>query len=414
MNFDVVVVGAGLIGLSLAKALDKAGISCALVEQRVLSATLPQKHSNRVSAITPASQKWLKDVGAWESIKPFACAYQNMFVYDGEGTGHIDFKSSDVPCDNLGSIVENIRIIDSLTHLSSNVEVFDQCKVMSLSDVNKHGTRDVFLDNGQILSCELIIGADSKYSTIRELAKLDTAYWNYNQSAIVATVTVKKPANVLDYSDKSHRTCWQNFTYCGPLAFLPLYDINEQSVTTSTHSATAEKSDDVKRYSIVWSIDEDKIDTFSSKELIEQLKLHAPVNIGEILNVENDATFPLTALHCNQYTQAGLAIVGDAAHSIHPLAGQGANLGFADAKKLFDVLIDAKKHNISLGNAVILKRYERERKLHNKIMQLAMEGFKRGFNGQNPVQVLLRNHAMNLTGHVLFPKSWIMTQALGK
>ncbi|NRB81634.1 MAG: FAD-dependent monooxygenase [Saccharospirillaceae bacterium] len=401
MNFDVVIVGAGLIGLSLAKALDKAGFSCALVEQRCLSIELPQKYSNRVSAITHASQQWLKDIGAWENIEPFACAYQNMFVYDGEGTGFIDFKSTDVPCETLGSIVENSRIIDSLNNLSSNLETFEQCIVTSFSEVNEQGLRDVYLDNGQILSCQLIIGADSKQSTIRKIAKLDTKSWSYEQTAIVATITVNKPSNILDYSNKADKTCWQNFTYCGPLAFLPLYDLASQNKNTQS-------------YSIVWSVDDDQWDEFSSKDLITQLKLHAPQNLGEILTVEDQAQFPLSALHCNQYTKAGLAIVGDAAHSIHPLAGQGANLGFTDAQKLFNVLVDAKKHDISLGNAVILKRYERERKLHNKIMQLTMEGFKRGFDGQNPIQVLLRNQAMSLTQHPLFPKAWVMNQALGK
>ena len=164
----------------------------------------------------------------------------------------------------------------------------------------------------------------------------------------------------------------------------------------------------------MWSVDDEHLTDFSNKDLIAQLKLHAPSNIGEILSVDDEAQFPLSALHCNEYTKSGLAIVGDAAHSIHPLAGQGANLGFADAQKLFDVLVDAKKHDLNLGNAVILKRYERERKLQNKVMQSAMEGFKRGFNGQNPIQVLLRNQAMHLTQHALFPKSWVMNQALGK
>ena len=400
MNFDVVIVGAGLIGLSLAKALDQAGITVALVEQRPLHIALPNTYSNRVSAITHASQQWLEQIGAWQHISAFSCAYHSMFVYDGEGTGNIEFESNEVPCDNLGSIVENIRIIDALNNVPSNIELFESCKVTSFSEVNTQGLREVTLDNGLVLSCELIVGADSKQSTIRKKAMLDTHTWSYNQSATVATVQIKKPNNSPNYSNKTNKTCWQNFTYCGPLAFLPLYDLEQQDTT-------------IQSYSIVWSVDDDQYDEFASKALIEQLNLHKPSNIGDIISVEDQAQFPLSALHCNQYTKAGIAIIGDAAHSIHPLAGQGANLGFGDAKKLYDVLTQAKKHNVNLGNAVILKRYERERKLQNRIMQTAMEGFKRGFEGQNPIQVLLRNQAMHLTAHPLFPKAWVMKRALG-
>jgi len=415
MNYDVVICGAGLIGFSLAKALSQAGISCALIEQRSLNidlSSLSDSYSNRVSAITHKSQAWLEQIGIWQTIKPYACAYQNMYVYDGEGTGHISFKAEHLPNDNLGHIVENVRIIDALNQLPSTLEVFENTKVLSFSEptlntkeesegylqTKPQKIRQVVLDNGQTISCQLIIGADSKQSTIREIAKLDTRFWSYDQSAIVATVKVKKSTDTLF---ENGRSCWQNFTFCGPLAFLPIYN------KSTCHS-------DYQYYSIVWSVDHEHLDGLLEKSLIEQLKLHAPAQLGQLIEVTDQAQFDLTAHHCHEYTKQGLAIIGDAAHSIHPLAGQGANLGFSDAQKLFEIIVDAKANNINLGNHVILKRFERDRKLKNIVMQATMEGFKRGFQGQNPIKVLLRNQAMNATNYRIFPKSWIMSQALSQ
>ncbi|BCE01765.1 FAD-dependent monooxygenase [Marinicellulosiphila megalodicopiae] len=398
MHFDVIICGAGLIGLSMANALDQAGLKCAIVEQRIIESNLPDTYSNRVSALTELSQKWLEHTKAWESIQPYACAYQSMYVYDGEGTQHVEFSASDLPCEHLGHIVENDRMIDALIQNMGNLERFEHTKVLSISDLSTDNLRTIELDNGQFLTTELIIGADSKHSTIRNLAKLPTKTWSYNQTAIVSTVKVKTPEQ---FSDQPNKTCWQNFTYCGPLAFLPLHDQTEHSNEESF-------------YSIVWSVDDEQLESFGQKSLIDQLRLHAPKQLGEILEVCDQAQFPLNALACQSYIQAGIAIIGDAAHSIHPLAGQGANLGFADAKALFETIVSAKENELNLGHPTLLKRFERNRKLPNQIMQGAMEGFKRGFKGQNPMQVLIRNEAMALTNHPLFPKDWILKHAMAR
>ena len=226
----------------------------------------------------------------------------------------------------------------------------------------------VTLDDGSELNAALLIAADGANSVIRKQAGIETKEWDYQHNAIVATIEL----------NRSHdNTAWQSFGEEGVLAFLPMPSFDGR------HFA-----------SIVWSVPPKEADLLAklSSEVFCQRLNFAISNEFKVLDVfSNPVSIPLRQRHALQYVQAGLALVGDAAHTIHPLAGQGANLGFADAGALVDVLVKAKKRGESLSDERVLRRYQRARMADNMRMSASMEFFKRLYSTQTPVAVLARN-----------------------
>ena len=391
---DVAIVGGGMVGATLATALLGGGMRVALIEARDIDTTWhPENYTGRVSAITHASMRILRSVGAWDEIAARRVSpYREMHVWDATGSGVIHFDSADIGEPLLGHIIEN-QVIESALHerLAALTEKHPGAlQLMCPARISglRFGTSRarLVLDDGRVLNARLVVGADGSRSSVRELAGLTARGWSYRQQAVVATIK----------TERHHReTAWQRFMPDGPLAFLPLAD---------------------GRSSIVWSTGPEQ-----ASELLELcetdflIALHKAFgdNLGAMLAAGPRSGFPLRMLHAPNYVKPRIALAGDAAHSIHPLAGQGVNLGLADAATLAEVLVQAHGAGEDIGAMKVLRRYERWRKGDNLGMIAGMEGFKRLFGSRNPLARLLRNTGLTLTDSMTPLKNLLVRHAMG-
>jgi len=390
-QYDIVIAGGGMVGSALACALAPHGFHIAVLEAREPQHDWPPGEVDlRVSALTRASQRILRHLGVWQRMVEMRVSpYREMHVWDATGGGSIHFNSAEIGEPDLGHIVEN-----RVTQLAlwERLGVFDNvdrlCPAMldRFERDEKAGEMHVVLQDGAQLRCHLLVGADGRDSRVRELAGITSHGWPYDQHAVVATV---RP-------ELWHKeTAWQRFMPSGPLAFLPIDD-GRCSIVWSTHPSRAEE---------LMALDDDlflKALTEASERIL-----------GEIVEVGPRGVFPLRLQHADQYVQAGLALVGDAAHAVHPLAGQGVNLGFLDATALADVLIEARRKGRNIGSFTILRRYERARKGENMAMLAAMDAFKRLFSNDLLPLRLIRNLGLKLTDTTTPVKHLIMRRALG-
>ena len=394
-SYDVILVGAGMVGALTANLLAQQGFHVALVDKgngQCDLSTLPF-YDSRVSAVSRHSKALIDKAGAWQRIAPERLTpYHNMQVWDGLGTGKIGFSCDDVHLDELGHLVENQvlnqALLAQLDTYPKQVDSFFACSVSQYQKLEQG--MQVTLDNGQTLFADLLIAADGANSFIRTQAQIDTKEWDYQHNGIVATIELHK----------SHEhTAWQSFGEEGILAILPMPSFEGR------HFA-----------SIVWSVPPSEADALlalNSERFCQRLN-HAISEEFNIINVlTKPMSIPLRQRHALQYVQPGLALVGDAAHTIHPLAGQGANLGFADAGALVDVLVKAKERGESLSNERVLRRYQRARMSENIRMSASMEFFKRLYETQNPIAVFARNTGMSWMNNQRLVKNHIINLALG-
>ncbi len=388
-EFDLIIVGGGMVGAALACAMGEQNFSVALVEGREPDLSWPVgDYQIRVSAITRASQYVFENLHAWDyMVKRRVCPYREMQVWDATGNGHIHFDSAEIAEPDLGHIIENSVIQAALwERLLELPSVQRFCPASPKTVEINEQQASLTLDDGQTLHGRLLVGADGGRSWVREQIGYQSKGWNYQQDAVVATIR-----HELDHQE----TCWQRFSSNGPLAFLPL---------------------DEKTCSIVWSTTPEQAQELLALDKIDFLKalqLSFGDHLGKMLKVGERAAFPLRLGHTTRYTGSRVALIGDAAHSIHPLAGQGVNLGLGDMSALVDVLIAAKARGADIGNTLILRRYERARKADNITMLGAMDGFKRLFSNDQPLLKFTRNLGLNITDKVTPLKQLFMQQALG-
>ena len=378
-----------MVGAALACALAQRDFSVALLEAREPAFVWdPAGHDLRVSAITRASQRLLQNLGAWQAmLDERATPYQQMHVWDRAGFGEIHFDAADLAEPDLGHIVENRVIVRALWELleGSRTEVLVPVRLAAL-DLSDGGAV-LALDDGRTLNAGLVVGADGARSQVRELAGIESRGQPYDQHAVVATVRA-------ELGNRS--TAWQRFMRDGPLALLPL----EQDL-----------------FSIVWSTapnEAERLCALPEDEFNTLLTGASESRLGRLTLQGARAAFPLRLQHAEQYVLPGLALVGDAAHVIHPLAGQGVNLGFLDAGALVDALIAGRERGRMPGALATLRRYERTRKGHNTATQLAMDAFKHLFSNDSSVLSLARNLGLGAAGRLTPLRRLFERVALGQ
>lgn len=372
LTFDVIVVGGGLVGLSTALCAAQAGYQVALIEQQHQPTPLPTGLGvkPRVSAINAASQNLLMGLNIWQLLPQERLqAFQSMLVWDGQGAGEIQFSAEQIQQPALGHIIENdvlTAVLWQQVEANEHIDIHWGTEVVELSSATP---RQLSLNNGLTLTASLVCGCEGRQSRVVALADLPQWQWSYQQTALVTTISHTQP----------HQSCArQRFIETGPLAFLPL-PTDEQGRPRS---------------SIVWSCDTaeaERLLAMPEADFVIALNQASEGCLGEIDLLDRRYSFPLAAQQNSRYIEEGLAIVGDAAHAIHPLAGLGANLGFLDVGSLSDALSYAKKHELSPGDVRALRRYQRERLSHNLVVAGLMEGFKRLFGSNQPLAVLARN-----------------------
>ncbi len=401
-HYDLIIIGGGMVGATLACALGNIALKIAVIEAHQADYNWPEgSHDIRVSALTHASQHIFENIGAWKSMqKDGVCAYDQMHVWDATGHGEIHFNSIDIGQMNLGHIVEN-RIIQKAVQnrltAFDNIDLLMPLKVAELQiNTQQNNTQQkagvqLATEDGHILSTDLLVGADGANSWVRQQAGIPLSTWAYHQTAVVCNVGT---------SELHQNACWQQFMQEGPLAFLPLCDDSSAETISS----------------IVWSTSEDKAQVLlnmNEQQFNQELQLAFGSTLGRIkLNSERGA-FPLRLRHANQYVQEHLALIGDAAHTVHPLAGQGVNLGLLDAVVLAEEIQRALQQHRAIGGILALRRFERRRKADNIAMLAAMDGFKRLFSNDITPLKVLRNAGLGLADKIQPLKQIMIKRAMG-
>lgn len=396
MQADLIIVGAGMVGSALALALRGSGLNVQLLDAGSFAAepfSPDAPFQPRVSALSLASQRILERLGAWQGIMATrACPYVDMQVWDGSGTGSLQFSADSVHAGVLGHIVENQRVQNALYDLlrDSDIELLPEAR---LEHLRRSGPGWLLtLADGRQLRSDLLVAADGANSSVRRMSGCQTREWDYQHHAIVTSVRCQQP----------HRhTAWQRFTDSGPLAFLPL-----------------QRADDPAGHwcSIVWSCvptQADELMALDDQAFCHALERAFELRLGRVEHSDRRLRIPLRQRHAKRYIEPGLALVGDAAHSIHPLAGQGVNLGFLDAAVLAEVLLHATRRGEAPGSTRVLGRFERRRMPHNLAMMSAMEGLERLFQSDELALRWVRNAGMDLVDRHYVLKSLFSRQALG-
>ena len=410
-HYDIIVVGAGLVGAAFALQMarnyanntsnhktNKPG-KIALLEAHSISSRVSASATSfdpQVVALTEASRQWLDTLNVWRGCADRACPYSRMSVRDGQGTGCIEFDAAEIQGANLGHIVEKSRLRASLLSAIAeqrNIDLYCSSPVESLRRDGE--IISVNLSDGEQLSSSLVVAADGANSPVREQMGFDLRTWGYEHTAITATIKAEKTHGF---------TARQWFTPSGPLAFLPL------------RSSAKDSPDEARYISIVWSQtpeEAERLVALDKAAFCRELTMTSEGVLGAIESVSERLQFPLTQRHGVDYVQPGIALIGDAAHTIHPLAGQGVNLGFSDARVLAEELARALEQGVDPGTLQTLKRYQRRRKPDNLGMMATMEGFKRLFEREELPVRLLRNIGMSGLNRLVPLKNSLIRQAMG-
>jgi 2-octaprenylphenol hydroxylase len=386
-QFDVIIVGGGIVGAALACALGREGVTVALLEATQLPAIDMREREPRVYAISRASERIFVALSVWDSLAETAHAFQKMHVWDAGGSGEIDFDCATIgePC--LGHILEPRRIqsavLDRVQALPA-VSLFCPARFSDIRVADEQA--QVVLEDGTKLSGSLVVGADGARSPVREWFAMPTRVHEYHQGSLVAAVHTAK-----HHGD----TAWQRFLPGGPLAFLPLAD---------------------GWSSIVWTLPETEIDAVLA---LEQPDFHVALGeafdhrLGDIVDSGPRQSWPLRRMHAEHYVRERVALVGDAAHAIHPLAGQGVNLGLLDAAALAEVILAARREDRDPGGMPVLRRYERWRRGDNLMMMSAMDAFNQLFSNNQPTLRWTRNLGLSMMNRANPAKDSLMRHAMG-
>lgn len=404
-QFDVLVAGGGMVGAALAIALGQIGYSVAVLEKQRPAPFDPDSAPDiRVSAINLASERLLKGWGAWSHmLEQRIHPYTRLAVWEKldrplrlPGFAHelnrTEFSSQDVGTLWLGHIIENLvvqRALLQVVDAMQNVHLIDNAEITRV-EINGENGGCIHLADGVSYQGQLIIGADGALSKIREMAELGLRADPYHQHAFVIAV---------EHGGQAQSITWQSFTQHGPLAYLPLASVKGK------HYASLVWYDAPERLTELMAL--------KDEQLLEAIRHEFPDHLPPLIRITQKGRFPLVKRHARSYTKAGVALVGDAAHTINPLAGQGVNLGFQDVAALARVLADARHKGLKPGNAEVLAAYEGQRRLQNLAMMTLMDGFYYAFSNDITPLKLLRNVGLSVAQRFTPAKRKVLEYATG-
>ncbi|MBE0469435.1 MAG: UbiH/UbiF/VisC/COQ6 family ubiquinone biosynthesis hydroxylase [Methyloprofundus sp.] len=388
-KYAVIIVGGGIVGATAACALAQAGVDVALLDARNPARTWPADPIDiRVSALTRASQNILRAVGVWDAMEARGIgAYDHMHVWDAGSAGVLHFDAADTEFPELGHIVEN-RV--TVACLWDQLDLLPSATILCPAIVEdlqlSADSAQITLSDGTILVADLVIAADGRDSALRQMAGMQTTGWEYKQDGLVATIS----------SEKSHQfTAWQRFLPEGPLALLPLKN---------------------GQCSIVWTLNHDTAQAYlnlSAADFLQTLAHATEGILGKMLTVGPRGAFPLRFQYAQQYSSDHFVLIGDAAHAMHPLAGQGANAGLLDAAAIAELIIKANQAGRPMGSHKTLRQYERWRKGDNLAMMASMDVINKMYTTHHEVLRQLRGTGMSWVNHSAWLKNYFNRYAMG-
>ena len=388
-RFDAVIVGGGMVGAAAALGLAQKGWSVAVIEYQTPEFPVTEGVPDlRISAISHRSVELLMRLGVWSTIEATGriTPYKSLETWE-DPNSLVSFTAASLQIEQLGFMAEN-RLLQSMVWQAfaqtSNITALAPERVVSLLQ-RENGDWRVTLASGKQIVTPLVIGADGAHSQVRQLTHIGTRGWQYSQSCMLVIVRLEEDAP---------EVTWQHFTPQGPRAFLPLFD---------------------KWACLEWYDDSQTIASLRQKspeELKPLIKANFPARLPEF-TVEKSGGFPITRMHAQHYVKEGVVLVGDAAHTINPLAGQGVNLGYRDVETLIEVLTQARDKGEEYHTLDVLKRYERRRYPENRLMQSVMDGYYYSLSKQVAPLILARNLGLRLAQKSGKLKTWALRYAIG-
>ena len=390
MKFDVVIIGGGLVGAGLSAALKHSGLSLAMVESQPLlmpgnAPASTEDWDSRIYAISPGSRSFLEQSGAWSLLDASRIASVEAMRVFGDTGAKLEFSAYQMGVAELACILENRALHHALWQVASqqdNLTLLQPARCAALKFAADAAT--LTLEDGRTLDAKLVVGADGRDSWVRKQAGISAAPLDYQQHGVVANFSCELPHRGIAY---------QWFQPDGILALLPLAG---------------------NRVSMVWSVNPEqsaRLLAMAHDELGEKVVAASRHSLGELKLVTPPAAFPLRMLVLPQISAPRVALIGDAAHNMHPLAGQGVNTGFRDARQLAQILMERGAQN-DCGDANLLRRYERKRKEDIYTMQATTYGLKHLFNNDVPALRSMRNFGLDSVNRITPLKKMLMQHAL--
>ncbi|WNZ48201.1 FAD-dependent hydroxylase [Leptolyngbya boryana CZ1] len=367
-EFDIAIVGGGVVGTTFACALKDSGFRIALIEAELTSQAVSRAQAYSISLL---SSRIFEGMGIWQEIRSQVETYKRVQLTDANSPNAVKFAPNDIGAETLGYVAEHRVLISALHQLlksCSNVELFCPAKVVKTEFQANGATLDVML-NGEIqqIRSHLVIAADGSRSPLRQQAGIKTFGWQYGQACVVATLKLESPHD---------NTAYEWFWSTGPSGILPLTD---------------------DRYRIVWTTNRaeaEKLVALDDRQFIETFQQRYGSKFGTPQIEGNRYLFPIQLMHSRRYVLPQLALIGDAAHSCHPLGGQGINMGIRDAAALAQVLQTAQKRGEDIASLKVLRRYERWRQWENLIILSITDILNRTFSNQIFPIVQLRRFSL--------------------
>ncbi|HEV7659033.1 MAG TPA: FAD-dependent monooxygenase [Allosphingosinicella sp.] len=389
---DVIILGGGLVGLTLAIALDRHGLTTIVVDPADPRSQVAPSYDGRATAVSSSSWRMLEAIGVAERLDGVTCAIRAIRVSEGLKPGGIAFEP-EADDDPLGIMVENRLLRAALRDTALDAERLELLMPARPAEVVRDGNgARVALADGQLLNAPLLVGAEGRNSPMREAAGVAIAQWRYDHVAIVATIAHEKPHEA---------TAYETFYPDGPFAILPMLA----------------GEDGRPRSAIVWSVkarDAEAMLGLPDRALAHEIEKRMGGFLGAVALAGPRWNYPLGFHHAATITAERLALIGDAAHGIHPIAGQGLNLGFRDAAALAEVLVEGARLGMDLGDAQLLARYERWRSLDTFMVAMATDTLTRLYGVPGRAASAIRRFGMGAVQRIGPLKDRLMAEARGE
>lgn len=394
-EYDVIIIGGGLAGLSLSCLLGQIkGLRVACIDRDAPQDQLAM--DERTTAISYGSAQILKRAEVWDDLEREGCPIEDIEILDGNSPVLLQFLSTEVEDKAFGWIISNHHIRTTLMNKMNDLNTVDHLAPERVAgfEVNDENAT-VKLENGQKLSAKLVIGADGRMSSVRDFMDVDVRGWNYNQSAVVCFISHEHP-----HYNKAVEHFWPE----GPFAILPMKDMD-----CGAHRSSLVFTEHRKRKNAPSLMD------LNDDEFLVEVRKRFPENYGNVEVIDNKRkSYPLSLTHAAEYVAPRMVLVGDAAHGIHPIAGQGLNLGFRDLACITDLIEKAVQSKQDIGAFDLLQTYQRRRRPDNMAMVAVTDGLVRLFSNDLSAVKFLRRKGLRAVSKISKAKKFFMRRAMGE